>query len=140
MTTAVNELIKSNQTLVTQHNNIGNLANDNKVLSHKVHQLEQEQNKLKNKIDSIENHTLSNCITIKGIPEENGEDIGSLKEKVYYELSKTIDARTERDQMKLANKMIIVKCKRIGRFHRNRSRPISIEFQYNQGLEYILSN
>ena len=140
MTMAVNELIKSNQALVTQHNNIGNLANENKVLSHKVHQLEQEQNKLKNKIDSIENRTLSNCITITGIPEENGEDIGSLKEKVYYELSKTIDARTEWDRMKLANKMIIVKCKRIGRFHRDRSRPISIEFQYNQGLEYILSN
>ena len=140
MTTAVNELIKSNQALVAQQTNIGNLEIENKVLSNKVHHLEVEQHKLKNKIDNIENCSLSNCILIKGVPDEMDEDIGSLTEKVYYELSKTIDARTEKERRKLAHEMVIVRCKRIGRYRRTWSRPISIEFQYNQDLEYIMSN
>ena len=140
MTTAVNELVKSNQALVAQQTSIGNLEIENKVLSNKVHRLEVEQHKLKNKIDNIENRSLSNCILIKGVPDEMDEDIGSLTEKVYYELSKTIDARTDKERRKLAREMVIVKCKRIGRYRRTWSRPISIEFQYNQDLEYIMSN
>ena len=140
MTTAVNELIKSNQALVAQQTNIGNLEVENKALSNKVHRFEVEQNKLKNKIDNIENRSLSNCILIKGIHDEMDEDIGSLTEKVYYELSKIIDARTDRDRRKLANEMVIVRCKRIGKYRRAWPRPVSIEFQYNQDLEYIMAN
>ena len=140
MTTAVNELVKSNQALVAQQSSIGNLEVENKVLSNKVHRLEIEQHKLKNKIDNIENRSLSNCILIKGVPDEMDEDIGTLTKKVYYELSKTIDARTDRDRRKLAKEMVIVRCKRIGKYQRAWPRPISIEFQYNQDLEYVLAN
>ena len=69
-----------------------------------------------------------------------GEDVGTLTDKVYYELSKTIDAKTDRDRRKLANQMVLVRCKRIGKYRRDWPRPISIEFQYNQDVDYILSN
>ena len=72
--------------------------------------------------------------------DELGEDIGTLTDKVYYELSKTIDAKSNRDRRKLANQMVLVKCKCIGKYRRDWPRPISIEFQYNQDMEYILSN
>ena len=49
MTSAVNELIKSNQALAAQHMNIGSLEIENKKLNNKIHKLEMEQNKLKKK-------------------------------------------------------------------------------------------
>ena len=140
MTSSVNELIKSNQALATQHTNIGSLEIENRKLNNKIHKLEIEQNKLKSKLDNIENRTLSNCIQLKGVNDELGEDVGTLTDKVYYELSKTIDAKSDRDRRKLANQMVLVKCKRIGKYRRDWPRPISIEFQYNQDVEYILSN
>ena len=42
--------------------------------------------------------------------------------------------------MKLAKEMDIIKCKRIGRPLTGRTRPISIEFQYQQDLDYVLGN
>ena len=140
MTSSVNELIKSNQALAAQHTNIGSLEIENRKLNNKIHKLEIEQNKLKSKIDNIENRTLSNCIQLKGVNDELGEDVGTLTDKVYYELSKTIDAKSDRDRRKLANQMVLVKCKRVGKYRRDWPRPISIEFQYNQDVEYILSN
>ena len=80
-------MIKSNQALVAQQTNIGSFEIENKKLNNKIHRLELEQNKLKTKIDSIENRSLSNCIQLKGVQDELGEDIGTLTDKVYYELS-----------------------------------------------------
>ena len=61
-------------------------------------------------------------------------------EKVYRELSKTIDASAEWERLKLAKEMNMVKCERIGRPLPGRTRPISIEFQYQQDMDYILGN
>ena len=140
MTSAVNELIKSNQALAAQHTSIGSLETENRKLNNKIYKLEIEQNKLKSKIDNIENKSLSNCIQLKGVHDEPEEDIGTLTDKVYYELSKTIDAKSDRDCRKLANQMVLVKCKRVGKYRRDWPRSISIEFQYNQDVEYVLAN
>ena len=42
--------------------------------------------------------------------------------------------------MKLAKEIDIIKCKRIGRSIAGRTRPISVEFQYQQDLDYVLGN
>ena len=65
---------------------------------------------------------------IRGITKTASGDTSSLMEKVYRELSKSIDARAEWERLKLAKKMNMVKCERIGRPLPGRTRPISIEF------------
>ena len=140
MTDAVNELIKTNHSVVTQQSTLHALEHENKALSYRVQKLEHEQDKLKNKLDVIENKGLESCVIIRGITESTSEDTSSLMERVYKELSRTIDARSEWERMKLAKEMDIIKCKRIGRPLTGRTRPISIEFQYQQDLDYVLSN
>ena len=102
--------------------------------------MEYEQNKLKTKLDSIENKGLECSVIIRGIIETVSEDTSVLMEKVYKELSKTIDARSEWERLKLAKEIDLVKCRQIGRPLPGRSRPISVEFQYQQDMDYILGN
>ena len=92
MTDAVNELIKTNRSVVTQQSTLHALEYENKALSYRVQKLEHEQDKLKNKLDVIENKGLESCVIIRGITESTSEDTSSLTEKVYKELSRTIDA------------------------------------------------
>ena len=92
MTEAVNELIKTNCSVVTQQTTLHALELENKVLNCRVQKLKHEQNKLKSKLDVIENKELESCVIIRGITKTSGEDTSSLMEKVYRELSKTIDA------------------------------------------------
>ena len=65
MTNAVNELIKSNQSMMKQWINMDNLAFENQVLNTKFQRLEYEQSK----IDNIENKGLENCLIMRGISE-----------------------------------------------------------------------
>ena len=139
-TDAVNELIKTNHSVVTQQTTLHALEHENKALNYWVQKLEYEQDKLKSKLDMIENKGLESCVIIRGITESISEDTSSLMENVYRELSKTIDARSEWERMKLAKEMDIIKCRRIGRPLAGRTRPISIEFQYQQDMDYVLGN
>ena len=100
--------------MVTQQTTLHALEHENKALNYRVQKLEYEQDKLKNKLDVIENKGLESCVIIRGIIESISEDTSSLMENVYKELSKTIDARSEWERMKLAKEMNIIKCKRIG--------------------------
>ena len=110
MTDAVNELIKTNRSVVTQQTTLHALEHKNKALNYRVQKFEHEQDKLKNKLDVIENKGLESCVIIRGITESISEDTSSLMENVYKELSRTIDARSEWERMKLAKEMDIIKC------------------------------
>ena len=95
MTDAVNELIKTNHSVVTQQTTLHTSEHENKALNYQVQKLEYKQDKLKNKLDVIENKGLESCVIIRGITKSISEDTSSLMENVYKELSKTIDARSE---------------------------------------------
>ena len=140
MTEAVNELIKTNKAVVTQQNAIQALEYENKTLNCRVQKLEYEQNKLKTKLDHIETKNLKCSVIIRGITEMAYEDTSTLMEQVYAELSNTIDARTNHAKLKLAKEINLVRCKRIGRPISGRTRPVSVEFQYQQDMDYILGN
>ena len=142
MTEAVNELIKTNKAVVTQQTAIQALEYENKTLNCRVQKLEYEQNKLKNKLDNIETKGLECSVIIRGITETVEEDTSSLMEQVYIELSNAINARSDHARLKLAKEIELVKCKRIGRPipGRARPRPVSVEFRYQQDMDYMLGN
>ena len=92
MTNTVNELIKSNQSMMEKWVNMDTLMTENRVLSSEIEKLKHEQSKLKKKLDSIESHGLENRFLLKGVVENADEDPSSLMNTVYHELSKMIDA------------------------------------------------
>ena len=50
------------------------------------------------------------------------------KDKLFREISYTIGGSDENERYNIAKKFTIRKCKHLGRFRRDRVRPISVEF------------
>ena len=140
MNQAVTRLIESNKSFLDQQNLIQELQTENKILSTRVHRLENEHSKLKSKLSQIENKSLECSIIIKGIPETIGETEQDLIDAVHWEISNTIIGNTERERFDKAKRMEIRKCQRIGKFNQERSRPLSVEFLSRQDSTYVLAN
>ena len=77
---------------------------------------------------------------MRGLRESNGETEYSLREQIHRELSNTIEGPDYKSRLVIARKMSIRRCKRLGRFNKQKARPISIEFDYKEDVEYILEN
>ena len=128
MMTALNKLIESNENMIQHKVNLDVLTQENMTLSTKVNRLENEQSKLKEKVDRMESKELEHSLMINGIREYEGENELNLIEEVYIELMSTIDLRDERDRWDKVKEMPITKCKRVGRYSRDKTRPICVEF------------
>ena len=140
MTTALNKLIESNENMIQHKVNIDVLTQENMTLSTKVNRLENEHSKLKEKVDRMESKELEYSLIINGIREYEGENELNLIEQVYVELMSTIDLHDEQDRWDKVKEMPITKCKRIGRFNRDKIRPICVEFQHRLDVEYFFAN
>ena len=140
MTTALNKLIESNENMIQHKVNLDVLTQENMTLSTKVNRLENEQSKLKEKVDRMESKELEHSLMINGIREYEGENELNLIEEVYIELMSTIDLRDERDRWDKVKEMPITKCKRVGRYSRDKTRPICVEFQHRLDVEYFYAN
>ena len=51
-----------------------------------------------------------------------------------------MQGETTEEKLEYAKKIIIRKCRRLGRFNRNRVRPLSIELMHKHDVEFILEN
>ena len=120
--------------------NLDVLTQENMTLSTKVNRLENEHTKLKAKVDRMESKELEYSLVINGIREYEGENELNLIEEVYIELMATIDLRDERDRWNKVKEMPITKCKRVGRYSRDKTRPICVEFQHRLDVEYFYAN
>ena len=140
MTTALNKLIESNENMIQHKVNLDVLTQENMTLSTKVNRLENEHTKLKAKVDRMESKELEYSLVINGIREYEGENELNLIEEVYIELMATIDLRDERDRWNKVKEMPITKCKRVGRYSRDKTRPICVEFQHRLDVEYFYAN
>ena len=102
--------------------------------------LETEHGLLKSKLSAIEGKTLECCLVFKGIPDTDWEKETATIQKLYRELSRTVDGETEAERISGAKNMLIKCCKRLGRFQENKSRAISVEFQLKQDADYMIEN
>ena len=69
-----------------------------------------------------------------------GKRSQSQSKKLYKELSRTVDGKTESERMSGASSMIIKQCKRLGRYQESKSHAISAEFHLKEDVDYILEN
>ena len=145
---SVDDAIQSNPTIKNHSEQIDSLETENILLKSKVSVMEGEQKKLRSKLNQIENKSLQQCIIIKGIKEEEWEKEATSKNKIYKELSylvspdREIKDKTEelKYRLKLAKRLEIRSCKRLGKYNKDRSRPLSVELLRKEDMEYILTN
>ena len=133
-------LVSNNPTVQTTSKEVNTLKLENARLMRQVQILTSEQSKLQQKITIMEQRSLENAVVFRGIPEDMNETDYSMREKIYQELSFTLEGESSFVKIAMAKNMVIKRCKRVGRFSRTRARPITVEFLQCQDVEYILEN
>ena len=79
-------------------------------------------------------------LIIRGIKEEPKENEEMCCEKIYRELANTISGSDPDERFTTAKTLTIKKCRQLGKFKRDRIRPISVEFVHKEDRTYILEN
>ena len=133
-------LIANDTSLQQQKQEMVCLKVDNKHLTAKVLTLETEQDKLKSKLNRMEQKGPDHCLVICGIPEWPNEGERKCVDKIYVELSNTIESSEERDWILMAHRMEIKRASKIGCYNSQYSRPLSVEFKYCLDTAYIMKN
>ena len=152
MTNTVNETIDKHPTIKQHGEQLDSLETENIILRDKVSLIEGENSKMKHRLASIESRALQHNIIIRGITEEDWEKESTTKSKAYTELAhlippeQTTNKELKEDEI-LALKLKAIKkkinirsCKRIGRYVKDRSRPISVELLRSEDIDFILAN
>ena len=99
-----------------------------------------DQDAIQSKVTLLERKSLEFNLVIRGIPEEKLEKEAVTLEKIYSDLVKAIVADNDIEQNLAVRRIGITRCKRIGRFSEDRSRPISVKFLLKSDADYILEN
>ena len=142
MSNKVNDIIDEHPTVVHHGEQLDSLETENLILKTKVTKMEGEASNLKKRLETIESRALENNLIIQGLDEEEWEKESTTRNKIYSELIPliTCDSENTRKQLREAKKLEIRNCKRLGRYSKDRARPISAEFVRKEDVEYILSN
>ena len=131
----------SNHLTVQQNcREIRNLKDENTRLTKQVQVLSSEQNKLQHKITPMEQKNLENCLVFRGLSEDISENDYNVREKIYKELAHTFEGNNYAMNLSMAKNIVIKKCKRVRRFSHTRPRPVSVEFEHIQDVEFIMEN
>ena len=151
MTKTVNETIDEHPTIKQHGEQLDSLETENLILKNKVSCIEGENSQMKHRLANIESRALQHNIILRGVPEEDWEKESTTRHKVYIELSyliKSDETNTKElneDELKtlrlkaIKKKIEIRSCKRIGRYIKDRSRPISIELLRRDNIDFILT-
>ena len=130
-----------NNPLIQSHNiEIKGLREENSRLNRKVQQLAAEQVKMKRQLNKIESKNLDRSMIIRGIAEEIKETKLSMIEKIHRILMNLMQGDTDEDKLLSACRIVIKSCKQLGRFNKNRTRPVSVEFQHKEDTDFIIDN
>ena len=99
-----------------------------------------EQGRMKRQLNKIDNMALEHSIIFKGIQEELKETEQMICDKIHHALSKIMQGDTDETKLLNAHRITIKSCRRLGRFSKFRTGPISVELYHKQDIEFILEN
>ena len=134
------QTISNHPTVQQNCREIRNLKEENAKLTKQVQILSSEQIKLQHKITLMEQKNLENCLVFRGLPEDISENDYNVREKIYKELAHTFEGNNYETNLSMAKNIVIKRCKRVGRFSHSRPRPVSVEFEHIQDVEFIMEN
>ena len=140
MQTSICTAVQNNATVKSHSTEIQGLKEENLRLNRKVQQLTVEQNRMKRQITKIETKGLDQCLIIRGLPEEPKETDKRIFDKLHNVLATIMQGETEEEKTNAAKNLTFQRGQRLGRYSKNRPRPISVELTYRQDAEFILEN
>ena len=140
MQTSLCTAVQTHPTIQKHTDEIRDLKEENLRLNRKVHLLTTEQTRMKRQINKIETKSLDNCLIIRGLPEEPKETEHMIIDKLHNVISVIMQGDNEDERRNVAKQITFLKCQRIGRYSRNRPRPVSTELVHKQDIEFILDN
>ena len=140
ISSAINNTISANPIVQSNVGNIQSLKMENITLKKELQQLAAEQTKLKMQMNKIELRSLEYTVIMRGIREEPRETEESCCDKIYRELANTISGSDPDERYRTAKTLSIRKCRRLGKFKRDRTRPICVEFVHKEDRSYVLEN
>ena len=143
MSKNVNKAIEENPTVIQHGEQIDSLETENLLLKSKVQNMEGEQQQMKKKLSEIEKRSLQNNLIFRGIQEDEWEKEPTSRAKLYSELAILYSGHQEKNKpsKKMQTQRIeIQNCRRIGRYVKDRSRPLSVEFVRKEDAEFVFGN
>ena len=132
--------VQNNPAIQSHSSEINGLKEENFRLNQRVQQLTAEQGRIKRQLTRIESKNLEHSVIVRGILEEYKETEQMIVDKLHSALSPIMQGETEQEKLKNAKEIMFTSCRRLGRFSRNRIRPLSVELQHKQDVEFILDN
>ena len=99
-----------------------------------------EQTRIKRQLVRIENKNLDRSLIFWGVNEEYKETEQQICQKIHSLLSVLMQGETIDVKLEYAKKIVIRNCRLLGRFNRNRVRPLSVELVHKHDVEFILEN
>ena len=95
---------------------------------------------MKKQLSKIETKCLDHSLIIRGIPEEFKEMEQIINDKLHHVLSRIMQSETDDEKLASAKQIVIKSCRRLGRFGKNRIRPLSVELLHKQDIEFTFEN
>ena len=132
--------VQSNPVIQSHSAEITGLKAENLRLMRKVQQLHNEQSKMKKQLNQIETKNLECSLIVRGLPEEFKETEQQIIDKIHHILTCIMQGDSDETKLVNARQIVIRSARRLGRYNRNQKRPVGIELQHRQDIEYILDN
>ena len=120
MHSAADKMVECSKSMTSQAELI-KLKQDNIKLIQKVHILEKEQDRLKEKLLENENHSLESCLISKGITDEKWEKELVMIDKVYHAIVRMVVTENNTERQKSVQNMAIKCYKLLGRFNEKKT-------------------
>ena len=99
ITSSITKAVAEDPEIKKQKHNISQLQTENLRLTRKVQVLDSEYNKLKTRINTIEQKSLDHTLIIRGIVENQEETETSMKDSIFGELSETVVGETYEEKI-----------------------------------------
>ena len=140
MGNTIHQMIANNPVVQTTNSEVRVLKEENTRLKKELQYLSAEQGKLETRMERIENCNLENCVIFRGLREDYKETDQMGRDRIYHELSNLLTEEDAEERYNMARRLVIRRCKRLGRYNRDRPRPFSLEFVHHEDVSFIMEN
>ena len=140
MNNAVNRMMQCSTAMNLQAANMEQIKTQVNQIQEDCEKSKVSQDAVRSKVMYLERKSLESNLVIRGIAEEKFEKESVTLEKIYSVLVRAIVADNDIERKLAVRRIGIRRCRRIGRFNEERSRPISVEFVLKSDADYILEN
>ena len=137
---SLNMIVNNNPVIQEHSTEIVTLRNENTALNRRLQQLTAKQLKIKKQLVMIETKNLNHSLIIRGVTEDFKETEQQMIYKVHQVLSVLMHGDTPAHRLECSKWITIRTYRRLGRFNRNRIRPLSLELVHRDDVEFILIN